>query len=390
MKIYIPLILVIYLSFVALGLPDTILGVSWPHMRTTFGLSLETAGILTIMVSVGTALSGYAGGFLIERFGTGKLVFISILMTGISLIGYSISPSFLWLLVFTLPLGIGAGAVDTGINHYVGIRYTHREMNWLHFFWGIGAFLGPNVINFSVLYFRGWRGGYALLGIVLLLISLAVFLMLPSWKKLKSEKDAVSHPDMKKGLRLLARKDVLLSVAIFPLYIAIEMGVGVWLASYLIEGRGFDKIYAGVIISLFFLSITIGRLLSGFLASKISNNRMIYGGLFVVFLSSILLNFPSDRPVIYAVVFLGLGCAPIYPGMLHNTPRFFGEENSHIITGYQIGSSYLSGVIIIPVIGVLARYVSIEVIPLSIVFFASIILFFMLILKNFKRSSASP
>ncbi len=376
------LIIVIYISFISLGLPDTVLGVAWPSIRSTFKLPLQVAGVITVVTTIGTAISCFASGIILRKIKTGQVVFISSVLTGTALLGYSIAPAFSWLLLLTIPLGIGAGAVDTGINNYVALNYSQRDMNWLHCFWGIGAFVGPNIINFSVMYSNGWRGGYRMIGIIQICIAAIILISLPLWRK-KSElsktddRNDSQHKEKLKAFQLFTKKGVVLSILAFPMYIAVEMGTGVWLASYLIESRDINKIRAGILVSIFYASITIGRLLSGIIATRYSNNELIKKGLGIMLIAAILLNIPNPIFIIPAIILLGVGCAPIYPSMLHNTPKLFGIQHSQEITGYQIGSSYLSGVIIVPLIGFLADKITIEIIPLSILLFTISIIIIM-------------
>ena len=367
------LIFVIYLTFIALGLPDTILGVAWPSMRSSLFLPLEAAGIITMLTTVCTAFSSFASGLLLHKLGTGRVVFISTLLSASALFGYSLSPSFWWLLFCTLPLGIGAGAIDTGINHFVALNYSPRHMNWLHSFWGIGAFLGPGIITLYVADSANWRGGYQLIAAIVLVVAAIIGISLSLWrsKNIKEEHTALHNKSThrKSGLNLIRQRNVFLSIIAFPIYIAVEMGVGVWLASYLIEGRGLDKLNVGLIISLFYVSITIGRLIAGIFANSMPIQKLMNMGLSLMFIGSWMLIIQQNSLLVPSIILLGIGCAPIFPSMVHSTPKLFGKINSQEITGYQIGGSYLSGVLILPIMGLLGSKVSIEVIPITICLF---------------------
>ncbi|NEP53298.1 MAG: MFS transporter [Moorea sp. SIO3C2] len=382
---------VIYLTFIALGLPDTILGVAWPSMRSSLFLPLEAAGIITMLTTICTAFSSFASGLLLHKLGTGKVVFISTLLSASALFGYSLSPSFWWLLLCTLPLGVGAGAIDTGINNFVALKYSPRHMNWLHSFWGIGAFLGPSIITLYVADSGNWRGGYqviaAIVFVIAAIIGISISLSLWRSKSIKEENTALQNKAVQKksGLNLIRQQDVFLSIIAFPIYIAVEMGVGVWLASYLIEGRGLDKLNVGLIISLFYISIMIGRLIAGIFANNISIQKLMNIGLCLMFIGSWMLIIQQNSLLVPSIILLGIGCAPIFPSMIHNTPKLFGEINSQEITGYQVGGSYLSGVLILPVMGLLSSKVSLEVIPITICLFV-VLLAFIVNLINRHRS----
>ena len=364
------LLIVIYIAFISLGLPDTILGVAWPTMRASLGLPLEAAGIFTMITTLSTAISSFISGHIIRKLGTGRVTFISCLMTGLMLLGYSVAPSYIWLLLFTIPLGFGAGAVDTGLNNYVAKHFSARHMSWLHCFWGVGAFLGPNVMTFTIAQANSWRSGYRIVGIVQLSLSLILLLSLPLWKLKDTEQGQPEHVKEASDKTVLHKKGVLLSIIAFPLYTGVEAGTGVWLGSLLVEGRGIPQITAGIWVSMFYASLTIGRFLSGFITEKLNNRQMIRGGIIILITGATMLLFPIKALTLPGIILMGLGCAPVFPCMIHETPRRFGSGQSEIITGYQVGMAYLSGVAITPLIGLLAGQVSIEAIIPSLVLLA--------------------
>lgn len=381
------LLMMIYIAFISLGLPDTALGVAWPTMRHSLSLPLEAAGIFVMVTTLCTTISSFMSGHFLGKLGTGKVVFISCVMTGLALLGYSISPSFGWLLLLTIPLGLGAGAVDTGLNNYVAVHYSSRQMSWLHCFWGVGAFFGPNIMNFMIVRTTHWEVGYRVIGLTQLAIALLLFISLPLWKQNENKHASSTEEHEKaapvsrlilteklKGLVLLRKKGVLLSILVFPLYVGVEGGTGLWLGSYLIDGMGLPQIRAGIIVSLFYLSITVGRFLNGLIAERFTNKQLIRMGLVILVVGVFLLNIPFKFLLIPSVLLLGLGCAPIFPSMVHETPQLFGKINSQAITGFQIGSAYLSGVVITPIIGLLASHLSIQMIPIMIGLFSVIMI----------------
>ncbi len=363
------LLVVIYIAFISLGLPDTLLGTAWPTMRSTLNLPLEAAGLFTMITTLCTAISSFISGHIISRLGTGRVTLISCIMTGLMLLGYSFAPSFMWFLIFTIPLGFGAGAVDTGLNNYIAKYYSSRHMSWLHCFWGVGASLGPSIMTYAITQLNNWRVGYRSIGIIQLSLSVILLLSLPLWKEKQSQQDHVEQANRIRK-NVLQNKGVWLSIIVFPLYIGIEAGTGVWLGSLLVEGRNINQLTAGIWISLFYMSITGGRFLSGFIISKFTNRQMIQGGLIIAIIGALLLILPGKALILPGIIFIGLGCAPVFPCMVHETPRRFGNSQSEIITGYQVGTAYLSGVVIIPLIGLLAGRVSLETIPICIFLFA--------------------
>ena len=363
------LLSIIYLSFISLGLPDTVLGIAWPSMRTSLNLPLEAAGIFAMVTTLGTAFSSFFSGWVLKKLGIGKVVFLSCLLTAIALGGYSLSSSFLYLLLLTIPLGIGAGSVDTGLNNYVANNYSARHMSWLHCFWGIGAFLGPNIMTYILGSLGDWRKGYQIIGFIQFFIALLLLISLPLWSN-KSSEDNEIHHEKETGIKLIRKRGVLLSILAFPIYVGVEAGIGLWFGSYLIEGLEFTQSRAGLVVSLFYLSLTIGRFLNGIISEKFSAKLIIRYSIGLMIFGLFILNFPIKNTIILSVVLVGLGCAPIFPSMIHQTPRLFGSNNSQEITGYQVGMAYLAGLLITPLIGLMANRLFIGIIPVLYISFA--------------------
>jgi fucose permease len=364
------ILIVIYIAFISLGLPDSILGTAWPSMRSTLGLPIEAAGIFISITTLCTAISSFISGHVISRLGTGRVTFVSCVLTGAVLLGYSIAPSYIWFIILTVPFGFGAGAVDTGLNNYVAKHYSSRHMSWLHCFWGVGASLGPVIMTFAITQLNNRRVGYRSIGIIQLSLSIILLLSLPLWKEKESQQQGITSKKDGSRLNILQNRGVLLSIIAFPLYIGVEAGTGVWMGSLLVEGRGIGQAAAGICISLFYASIMAGRFVSGFLTVKFTNSKMIRAGLMVAIAGTFILILPIKAFILPGIILIGLGCAPVFPCMVHETPRRFGDSLSGIITGYQVGMAYLSGVAIIPIIGLLAGRISLEAIPFGILFFA--------------------
>ena len=286
------LLIIIYIAFISLGLPDAVLGVAWPQMRIDFGISLDSLGLISIGVTGATILSSLLSGFLIKTLGTHKVTYLSILLTSIALIGISFSPSFLWIIILSFPLGFGAGSIDTALNNYVAVHYQSHHMNWLHAFWGIGATLGPIVISAFFLLNYSWRTGYLVLGIVQTVILLFVFFSGKLWYKngLTLEKNTDTTNVTYK--EVFKTKGVIFALLVFVIYCAIEFGIGSWGASYLVSERTIIKGVAGTMIGTYFAGITIGRILSGFISIKIKNRQLIVSGIIIIIVSSLLLFLP--------------------------------------------------------------------------------------------------
>lgn len=380
------LLIVIYIAFISLGLPDSLLGTAWPTMRLGLNLPLEAAGVFIMITTLSTAISSFISGHIISRLGTGRVTLISCVLTGSMLLCYSLAPSFIWLLLFTIPLGFGAGAVDTGLNNFVARHYTSRHMNWLHCFWGIGASLGPGIMTLAITQVNGWRAGYRITGMIQLFISVILLCTLSLWK-IKEPK--LEHSNQTGSIReknVLHLKGVWLSIIAFPLYVGMESGTGVWLGSFLVEGRGIAQATAGIWISLFYASITVGRFISGFITGRFTNRQMIRAGLLVSMFGIIMFALPVKNLILPGIMLIGLGCAPVFPCMIHETPRRFSSSRSQVITGYQVGMAYFGGVAIIPLIGLIAGHISLETIPLCILLFAALTLVSTERLNNIKHN----
>ncbi len=367
------LLIVIYIAFISLGLPDSLLGVAWPSMRISLNLPLEAAGTFIMISTLCTAISSFISGHVISRLGTGRVTFLSCVITGSMLLAYSFAPSYPWLLLFTIPLGFGAGAVDTGLNNYVAAHFSSRHMSWLHCFWGVGASVGPNIMMLAIDRKNSWQIGYRITGMIQLSLAVILLASLPLWKLNGKGAERSGNP-RSNAINVLRSKGVLLSVIAFPLYIGIEAGTGAWLGSLLVEGRNIDKVTAGVWVSMFYVSITAGRFLTGFITAGISNRRLIRGGILLSMAGAVILALPFKALILPGVICTGLGCAPIFPCMVHETPRRFGKDQSEIITGYQVGMAYFAGVSIIPLIGLLAGRISLEIIPYCVLLFAMLTL----------------
>lgn len=361
-------LIIIYITFISLGLPDSLLGTAWPLMRLEFGMPLDAAGIGTIIISGGTIISSLLSEKLIARFGTGKVTAVSVSATALALLGISFVPSFWWMLLLCVPLGLGAGAVDSALNNYVALHYKARHMSWLHSFWGIGAFCGPLVIA-SFLQQGSWRGGYLTIAIIQVAVSLLLIFTLPLWKRpgitpgsdVMPETDTITEPPAKNALRI---PGVPLALITFLLYCATEYTVGLWGSSYLVEGRGLPEAAAARGVSLFYLGITVGRLLTGFLTAKLSNKQLIRIGIIFILAGGALLVSPVSTPLaLAALTLIGFGCAPVYPSMIHETPRRFGAQNSQKVVGLQMAFAYMGSTFIPPLVGVLARNISVFLIP---------------------------
>lgn len=357
---------VIYLTFIALGLPDTGFGVAWSDMRADFGVPLEAAGAVSMIVTACGALSGFSSGYLLNRFGTGKVTAFSCLATAIAILGYSISGSYWHLLILAIPLGFGAGAVDSGLNAYAAENLSAKHMNWLHCSWGIGATLSPLIITFGITTFSSWRYGYGIIGGLVLLLSIVILLNLSMWKSKSKPKEQVEEIVIEKPwIKGLAP---VLSVSCYALYAIMESGLGLWLSSLLIESRGLDISLSGTIVGTYFGSIMVGRFLMGFIANKLGNRKLINLGITIAIIGASLFLI-KGQPILYVpgVMLMGLGFAPLYPSMMHETSNRYGSNQAKKVIGNQVAFAYVSALVFVPLLGVIGTHTHLEVIPVIII-----------------------
>ena len=382
------LLLIIYLSFVSLGLPDAVLGAAWPIIHEEFGVPISFSGSIYMLISCCTILSSLKSESLRLRFGTGKITAFSVLLTAVAIFGFSISPSLSVMLFFAIPYGLGAGSVDAALNHYVAVHYSGRSMNWLHCMWGIGAALGPYILGFVLQRGESWRSGYLVLSMIQATLTIILFLSLGLWgKEEKKEKTEEKKTPMsfRQILSITGAKECLVS---FFLYCAIEQTLGLWSGSFMVYSLKIEAKLAASFVALFYFGITFGRFLAGILAAKWQDEALILGGCGILFLGLVLLfcsMVPSQEVklfgmelrqllVICALLLSGLGCAPIYPAIIHSTPRNFGAENTSALIGKQMAAAYIGSMSFPPFFGVLAKIFGTGLFP----FFSAVLFFGML------------
>jgi fucose permease len=342
------LLLVIYLAFISLGLPDSLLGAGWPAMFADLGVPLDYAGILSMTVAAGTVVSSLFSGKIIDRFGVTTVTIVSVLMTALALMGYSYSQHFVYLCLLAIPLGLGAGSIDAALNNYVALHYQARHMNWLHSFWGVGAAIGPMIMAGHLAKGASWSQGYNTVAWIQLGLVLILLVSLPLWVRKRA--DATEHTaERSPGIVALISKlpGLKHALAVFFCYCTIEATFGLWGASYLVFERGLEADQAARLVSLYFVGITLGRFFSGFLTSHFSNRQLVYLGQAVIGLGIFTLFLPFSATILPGFLLIGLGCAPIFPSLLHETPVNFGEKHSQAIMGMQMASAYV-GIFLMP------------------------------------------
>lgn len=359
------LLVIIYLSFISLGLPDALLGSAWPKMYPEFGVPVSYAGIISATIAVCTIISSLSSDRMTRRFGTGKVTAFSVALTCLALAGFYFSHNFLLLVFLAIPYGLGAGSVDSSLNNYVALHYKSRHMSWLHCMWGIGAASGPYIMGAVLAEGLCWNNGYGIIAILQFFLAAILFSTLRLWRKQARNKE--------KGEKRLSIMDVISIRGVkavmlaFFCYCAIEQTAMLWASSYLVIARGLDGSSAARYAGLFFLGITSGRALSGFLTMAISDRGMIRLGEAVIALGLVLFfSAPSLIFVLAAFFLLGIGCAPIYPSVIHSTPSNFGVSSSQAVMGVEMASAYVGTCLMPPLFGLIANYVSIHLFPIYI------------------------
>lgn len=358
------LLVIIYLAFISLGLPDAMLGSAWPSMYTGLGVSVGSAGILAMIISAGTVVSSLFSGRVIKRFGTGAVTAVSVLMTAVALLGFSFANSFTVLCILAIPMGLGAGCVDSALNNFVALHYKAKHMSWLHCFWGVGASIGPLIMSYSLVRLQSWHAGYRLVSILQFLLVLVLFMSLPLWKKVQPvvKETTPGHTFSFKKLIILPKAKQ--ALILFICYCGIEQTVNLWGSSYLVMIRGISEVTAARWISLYFIGITLGRFISGFLAIKFSHKIMVRLGEIFIAMGLIVLLLPLHNYCMLIGLFtIGLGLAPIFPSLIHETPITFGKEYSQAMIGLQMASAYIGAAIIPPFFGVLGAKLSYGLFP---------------------------
>ncbi|MEK4328165.1 MFS transporter [Paenibacillus sp. FSL R7-0312] len=372
-------LIIIYLAFISLGLPDSMLGAAWPMMRLDYGAPVDTAGLLSMIVVAGTIISSLASSSVLKRFGTGMVTFISVAVTALALLGFSYSSSVVWLAVLALPLGLGAGSIDTGLNNYVATHYKAHHMSWLHCFWGVGAMLGPIIMSRYIAGGESWREGYFMVSMIQFALVVLLFASLPLWKRAGKSSSPQAGEKVQEGLvavpatnassgNVLRIKGVKLAMITFLFYCGVEATVGLWGSSYLLNVKDVSPATAAGWVSLYYGGITAGRLITGFITFRFSNRALIRGGLLISLLGALVLAMPL--PAVYSLVafiLIGLGSAPIFPCMLHETPARFGKENSQKIMGYQMALAYTGGAFLPPLLGWVAARSTFMILPLVMI-----------------------
>ena len=395
---YSMLLAIIYFAFISLGLPDALVGAGWPVMHQDLGVPVSYAGFITMTIAIGTILSSLQSDRLTRKLGTGLVTTLSVALTAVALLGFSVSTEFWMLILWAIPYGLGAGAVDAALNNYVALHYASRHMSWLHSFWGVGAAISPFIMSYSLTQGLGWNTGYRVVAILQMVLVAILFAGLPLWKKVhptvpaaaageggdegeggQTLERAVGNDGKEKPLGLIGAlkiKGVPFVLLGFLAYCALEATAILWASTYLVQQRDVAASTAASFASLYLLGITAGRFLSGFVADRVGDRNMIRLGILGVCIGVILIALPleNDTLALAGLVIAGFGSAPIYPSIIHSTPANFGPSKSHAIIGIQMASAYLGATLAPPLFGFLGQAVGMWLFPFYLAALAALML----------------
>ena len=361
------LLTLIYICFISLGLPDSLLGSAWPVMQETLTVPMSYAGIISIIMSVGTIVSSFFSDRMVRKFGPGKITACSIFLTALALFGFSVSNRFFMLILWAIPYGLGAGGVDSVLNNYVALHYKAQHMSWLHCFWGVGASISPYIMSFALVRIENWNSGYLIVSVIQMILCAFVFFSLPLWKNTTAETESEKPAEESKPLKfkeILSITGAVSCLLTFFGYCSLELSTSLWASSYLVLNKGISPEIASGFASLFYIGITSGRGVNGFLAMKFSDRFLIRTGFCIITtgIVMILLPLPSICALIGFIV-IGLGCAPIYPCIIHMTPDIFGRDKSQAMIGVQMAFAYIGFCISPPLFGLIAEHITISLLP---------------------------
>lgn len=358
------LMIIIFISYISLGIPDSLFGASWPAIYGEMSLPVSYANFITVIHATGTIISSLMSATIIKKLGTAKVTFLSALTTSIALLGFSLSDNIVWLCLSAVPLGLGAGSIDTALNNYVAVNYNARQMSFLHSSYGVGVTISPYLMSLAI-GDGNWRDGYRTMFIIQISIALLVLVTLPVWKKVKEKKDApeVSQQTLSipKAIKMPKVKPTLM---MFVFSVAIEAVCLVFGATYLVEARGVTEEQGAECITFYFLGMTLGRILSGVFSNKLSPRQIIIYGECITFIAIILLLLPLNLTIATIGLFMiGLGNGPLFPNLTHLAPIHFGEELSQSLIGLQMAVSSVS-VLFSPIIfGQIAEHIGSYLFP---------------------------
>ena len=382
---YTLLLLLIYLAFISLGLPDSLLGSAWPVIHQELQVPLSYAGAVTMIISFGPICSSLMSERLTKKLGVNIVTVCSVLLTAIALYGFSTASAFWMLCLWGIPYGLGAGAIDAALNNYVALHYNSRHMSWLHCFWGVGTIISPYIMSYA-LTTSVWQNGYRMVSFLQMGITVILLVTLPVWKVNRKANEQKAEQAAVIGIRgALKIKGVPQLLLGFFSYCSLESTLLLWSSSYLVGAKGVTAQKAAAFASLFCIGITAGRFLSGLVTEKLGDYNLIRIGTGILLLGCIAMILPlkTDVAALGGLVVMGLGCAPVYPSIIHATPDNFGAQNSQAIIGIQMASAYVGSTFMPPVFGLIANHISVALMPFFVLFF--IMLMYIMVKKTFQN-----
>ena len=382
---YTLLLLLIYLAFISLGLPDSLLGSAWPVIHQELQVPLSYAGAVTMIISFGTICSSLMSERLTKKLGVNIVTVCSVLLTAIALYGFSTASAFWMLCLWGITYGLGAGAIDAALNNYVALHYNSRHMSWLHCFWGVGTIISPYIMSYA-LTTSVWQNGYRMVSFLQMGITVILLVTLPVWKVNRKANEQKAEQAAVIGIRgALKIKGVPQLLLGFFSYCSLESTLLLWSSSYLVGAKGVTAQKAAAFASLFCIGITAGRFLSGLVTEKLGDYNLIRIGTGILLLGCIAMILPlkTDVAALGGLVVMGLGCAPVYPSIIHATPDNFGAQNSQAIIGIQMASAYVGSTFMPPVFGLIANHISVALMPFFVLFF--IVLMYIMVKKTFQN-----
>jgi len=359
------LLALVYVCFISLGLPDSLLGSAWPVLHVELGVPLSYAGVISAVISAGTIVSSFFSEWLTKKLGAGLLTAVSVAATAVALFGFSVSRSFAMLLLWSVPYGLGAGAVDATLNNYVALHFKAQHMSWLHCSWGVGASISPYIMTYALARLNSWSRGYLIVSCIQICLSVVIFCSLRVWKQ-EGLEPKNRNDGRVVGLReIFGIRGAFACMLMFFFYCALEVSASLWVSSYLTQYRSFTPEAAAGFAGLFYLGVTLGRAINGFLAMRLSDRFLIRMGLGIVTVGLLLVLVPQPTVLCLAgFLLVGLGCAPVYPCIIHMTPSVFGAERSQAIIGVMMAFAYTGWCVMPPLIGFLTQWTDIALLPL--------------------------
>ena len=387
------LLALVYVCFISLGLPDSLLGSAWPVLHAQLNVPVSFAGIISSIISINTILSSLFSDKLLRKFGAGRVIAVSVAMTALALLGFSLSTRFWMLVLWSIPYGLGAGAVDAILNNYVALHFKPQHMSWLHCMWGVGASVSPYIMSFSLIRLNSWNYGYLIVSILQAVLSFVIFISIPIWKRESNDRtnsgSKVEAEPLSFG-EIFAIKGAFPCFLMFFSYCSMELTTSLWASTYFVEKWSFTPEAAAGYASMFYIGITLGRLVNGFLAMKLSDRFLIRTGAIVIAIGIAFLFIPLHSVLsLIGFIVIGLGCAPIYPCIIHMTPDVFGEDKSQAMIGVQMAFAYTGFLIMPPLFGVIAEQISVSLLPVyQLILLVLIFSMHELVIRNARKKQS--